>query len=193
MPSNGDIPEKEAKDESLTHIQKKLVNYVINRYGKSREDAEDYVSNSIVKYLEKENYKGSLKAFLYNRIHWDILSDYEKEKSHIQKLTNIKPIGVATFNKTFSEDVIEGIPDGISADISPCDEILQAEENKLVKDTLGKISPRSAAIITMRLYDGLLHKEIAYRFNLTEDKIKQLWKEALQEFKRFYKRKDKDK
>lgn len=128
--------------------------YVAYRVG-SRQDAEDIVSESFLKMVEKlDTFKyrgeGSFAAWLF-RIAQNLVTDrYRHRRRKAEPLT------------------LEALPDLQDAGVLPELAAEQQEERNRLRCLIATLSPRRQEIITLKFFSGLRNREIAAVLGLDE-------------------------
>ncbi|MBT2255918.1 RNA polymerase sigma factor [Priestia megaterium] len=147
-----------------------ILNYLI-KLGASRQDAEDIVQETALKYIE----------------HVEAVSP-EKVKSSLFRVAINKYYDILRRQKVKDKSLIElRIIENFESDL-PEDYLLQEEENKDIRTTLDLLPARYKELLILKYIVGLRYEDIAHSFDVTVGTVKSSLFRARQLFIETYRR-----
>lgn len=149
----------------------KIYGYVLKRVG-NREEAEDIVSQTFLKMVEKlKSFKSgqgsSFKSWIYTIATNSMLDYFRKLKKH----------------KT---EPVEQHLEIASKEFNPQERSIQTEEQKKVFHTISLLPKKYQNLLTLKYYSDLEHEEIAETLGVTINNLGVLLHRALKKFREVY-------
>ncbi len=122
--------------------------------------AEDLVSDVLAKIWEnpeKTDIHTSLKSYLYKSVHNSSVNYLQRQKHKFREL---------------DKETLEKINEMLTWEESPSEKILNMELDEIIQGALDSLPPECRKIFIMSRQDGLSHKEIAEKLDLSANTVK---------------------